>query len=354
MIHSTLTRSLLYLPAKLYRFIVQARIYLYERNILKTGRLNAPVISVGNLTVGGTGKTPCGAYLANLLRDEGYSVAILSRGYKRESSGIIEVSNGKEILCTSSEAGDEPYLLAKSCPGVRVVVGADRYEAGKWIEERSTISVFILDDAYQHLSLDRDLNLLLFDATEKFDDAEMSPFGRLREPLKGMNRADAVILTRSDRLFDRELLDKNIRTYTSPGTPIFYARHELTSLRRLDDDEMFDISTFAQKPVAAFSGIARPDRFIDDLSNLGMQIVARCDYIDHHRYSREELFGIAGLARDAGAIAIITTEKDAANLPAMSIGQTEIPIYAAQIRFRCEDENALKNLLLRKVMANHS
>src|SRR5262249_39629877 len=158
------------------------RIALYEYNFFKARSLATPVISVGNLTVGGTGKTPCVAFLAKFLREAGQSVAILSRGYKRESKGRVFVSNGSEILCGPRESGDEPFLLAKSCPGAQVVVDQDRYAAGKWLEERSSVSVFILDDGYQHLRLARDLNLLLIDASEPLDQAKMIPYGRLREP----------------------------------------------------------------------------------------------------------------------------------------------------------------------------
>src|SRR5262245_29992234 len=204
------TRPFIYAPARLYELGVRARAALYERDFFEARRLKAPVISVGNLTVGGAGKTPCVAFLARFLCDEGYEVAILSRGYKRESRGRVEVSNGKEILCGPNESGDEPFLLANLCPGARVVVDSDRYAAGKWLEDRESISAFILDDGYQHLRLARDLNLLLIDASEPLDQAKMIPFGRLREPITAMRRAGAVIATRSDQPFDRQALENVI------------------------------------------------------------------------------------------------------------------------------------------------
>ena len=233
MIESSLARALFYAPAKLYELAVRARIVAYERGLLKTYRLSAPVISVGNLTVGGTGKTPCVAFIARTLRDAGHRVAILSRGYKRETRGRVEVSTEKEILCSPRESGDEPYLLAQSCPGVRVVVDEDRYAAGQWLEGQSPISVFLLDDAFQHLRLARDLNLLLVDASEALAAAKMVPFGRLREPLAGLRRADAVIFTRSDHPFDRVSLVETVENYARPNTPVFFAHHEMTGLRLL-------------------------------------------------------------------------------------------------------------------------
>jgi tetraacyldisaccharide 4'-kinase len=339
----------IYAPAKLYELGVRARAALYENGLFETRRLKAPVISVGNVTVGGAGKTPCVAFLARFLRGEGYEVAILSRGYKRESRGRVEVSNGKEILCGPNESGDEPFLLAKSCPGARVVVDRDRYAAGKWLEERRRISAFILDDGYQHLRLARDLNLLLIDASDPPDQAKMIPFGRLREPITAMRRADAVIVTRSDQPFNRPAIENAIRRFARADTPIFYARHKMTELIRLDGAGGVSPADFARKRVAAVSGVARPDRFGADLERLGMEIALRRDFEDHHRYTREELSEIVERAREARADAVITTEKDAANLPAGFAGSSAPPIFAARIEFACENEWALKDLALRAI-----
>jgi tetraacyldisaccharide 4'-kinase len=347
MILPPVTRAITYLPAKLYELGVRGRVALYGSGVFKTRRLNAPVISVGNLTVGGTGKTPCVAYLARFLRDEGQSVAILSRGYKRESKGRVLVSDGKEILCAPSESGDEPYLLAKFCPGARVVVDRDRYAAGEWLEQSSPVSVFILDDGYQHLRLARDLNLLLLDATEPISQAEMVPAGRLREPLVEMRRADAVIVTRSDRAFDRASVEDAVSRHARAGAPVFYARHEMTNLIDLKDGRAVGLSNFDGKRVAALSGIARPDQFIADLERAGMEIAQRSDFEDHHRYERRELTAVIQRARAARSEAIVTTEKDAANLPSDVLRESAIPVLAARIEFVCERERELKDLVLR-------
>jgi tetraacyldisaccharide 4'-kinase len=339
------THPFLYAPAKLYELGVRARAALYENNLLETRSLNAPVISVGNLTVGGSGKTPCVAFLARFLRDEGCEVAVLSRGYKRESRGRVEVSNGREILCGPNESGDEPFLLANLCPGARVVVDRDRYAAGKWLEDRMRISVFILDDGYQHLRLARDLNLLLIDASEPLDQAKVIPFGRLREPITAMRRADAVIVTRSDQPFDRHALEHAIGRFARADTPVFYARHKMTELIRLDGAGVVSPVDFARKRVAAMSGVARPDRFVADLEGLGMEIALRRDFDDHHRYTRKELSEIVERAREARAEAVITTEKDAANLPAGFAGSSATPVFAARIEFLCDNDDALKDLV---------
>ena len=340
------TRSILYVPAKLYALGVRARVAMYENKLFETLRLNAPVISVGALTVGGSGKTPCAAFLARFLTNAGYSVAILSRGYKRESEGRVEVSNGTEILCDANESGDEPFLLAKSCPGARVVVDRDRYAAGRWLEERAPVSVFILDDGFQHLRLVRDLNILLIDASEPLDQAKMVPFGRLREPVTQLRRADLVIVTRSDQTFDRQSLENTIRKFARANTPIFYAHHKMTDLIRLNDGKIIELSNLARRPVAAVSGVARPDNFVADLERNEMMIALRRDFDDHHRYTNAELTDIVKDAREASAEAIIMTEKDSANLPPGFVDSSATPIYAARIEFRLENHQALMDVVL--------
>lgn len=354
MIESPLARALLFAPAKLYELAVRARIVAYERGLLKTHRLNAPVISVGNLTVGGTGKTPCVAFIASTLRDAGHQVAILSRGYKRQTTGRIEVSDTKQILCSPAESGDEPFLLAQTCPGVRVLVDQDRYAAGHWLESRTKVSAFILDDAYQHLRLARDLNLLLVDATEPLARAAMVPFGRLREPLAQLRRADAIIVTRSNQNFDRSELIKTIRKHCNSDIPIFFAHHEMTRLRRLGSVESSSLAGLQAKKVAAVSGIAKPDRFNDDLQKAGSQIVLRRDFPDHHRYSSAEITGIINAAQTAKAEAIVVTEKDAANFPTELMHQFPLPVFAAQIEFRCSEASELKHMLLDVTARSHN
>ncbi len=340
-----ITRPVFYLPAKLYAGGVRVRAWLYERGWLKQKRLPAPVISVGNLTVGGTGKTPCVAWLANWLEAQGYATAILSRGYKRTSSGRVEVSDGTRLLCDAATAGDEPYLLAQSCPGVRVIVDQDRHGAGRWLVERVPVSVFLLDDGFQHLRLRRDLNLVLIDATDELAYARMAPFGRLREPLPALRRADAVIVTHADQPFDRNALEATIRRYTRVRVPILYAQHTLTRLRRLGTDEICKVGDMAGQDIAAFSGIARPEQFIRDLGRLKLRIVWHSNFPDHYRYTLADLGNINKAAVKAHAIAIITTEKDAMNLaPTMTYAAT-LPIYAAQLEFHCTQEEELWRLV---------
>ena len=343
-----ITRPVLYLPAKLYEAGVRARAWLYEHGWQEQRQLPAPVISVGNVTVGGTGKTPCVAWLGNYLQASGHAVAILSRGYKRASQGRVEVSDGKTILCDAAAAGDEPYLLAQSCPGVRVVVDQDRYAAGQWLSERARVTVFLLDDGYQHLRLHRSLNLLLVDATDELAEGRMVPFGRLREPLTAMRRADAVLVTRADQPFDQARLEQTVRRYTRPHTPLFYSSHRLTKLHSLTQPvaEPLALDSFVGKAVAAICGIARPERFFSDLQQLGMKLVWQQSFPDHHRYTPVEFATILAAAQRTQATAILTTEKDAANLADLT-QSSPLPVYAAQLAFHCPQETALQALVQR-------
>ena len=236
-------------------------------------------------------------------------------------------------------------MLAQSCPGVRVIVDQNRFAAGHWLEQRTDVSLFILDDAYQHLPLHRDLNLLLIDAAEPLSRAKMVPIGRLREPLAELRRADAIIITRSDQQFDRSHLIETIRRFSS-SAPIFFAHHEMSRFRRFGGTETFNVIEFAGKNVAAVSGIAKPDRFNNDLRNAGLQVVVRRDFPDHHRYASGEFAEILREAQAANAEAIIVTEKDAANLPKELFDQFPLPIFAAQIEFQCAEATQLMELLL--------
>jgi tetraacyldisaccharide 4'-kinase len=335
-------KFLLQLVYPFYAAGVKIRLALYRANIFKTYKLNTPVISVGNISFGGTGKTPCAAFIANYLHSEGWKVAILSRGYKRESKGIIEVSNGQKILCSPNISGDEPYLLAEQCPGVRVIVDSDRYSAGLLTEQNADIDVFVLDDGYQHIKLHRDLNILLLDAT-----TDLNVNSNFREPLQAMDRADAVMITRSSQLANRELYRRRIEKYCLPKTPIFFADHNISGFRSLFEIGR-NISNISLNSLAVvtLSGIGNPERFAYDLQKLGLKILKNFIFDDHHRYTQSDLEYAMQEAKQLGAEAIISTEKDAVNISPEIMPEQKIPIYLAQLEFKCEDSEKLKQLLL--------
>ena len=340
-------RALLYIPRKLYEYGTLLKHTLYQTGRFKAKELDAAVISIGNITVGGTGKTPLVEYLARFLTEEGFKVAILARGYKRKSDEErVLVSDGETILATPEAAGDEPYLLAKYLPGVVIVVGADRYANAVWAQEKFDTAIFLLDDGFQHQQLKRDLNLLLLDATDPFGGGELLPFGRLREPLVTMRRADAVVVTRADRPFDYVWLNESIKSLVG-DVPVHFTSHTITGLREIKTDEAVVPETFSGKRVAAFCGIGNPNIFFSDLEYFKMQIASQKAFIDHHSYSRNDIRELVDAAKTAGAEAIITTEKDAVKIKNLIEG--DIPFYAAQLDVEPDDDIKLKSMVLRAV-----
>lgn len=350
--YQKLARALLWLPAKLYELAVRLRVAAYETDYLKQKSLDATVISVGNLTLGGTGKTPMAQYIARFLRAEEQPVAILTRGHARRSTGMRVINNpavesGSAAAGAYREFGDEPLMLARSLPGIPIIVNKDRYEAGRWAERELGARVLVLDDGFQHLALARDLNILLIDATDPFGDFEMLPFGRLREPLYGLKRADAVIITRADRPFDQAQTLRLIKHYCGDSVPVMYFYSTIGELRHLATDELYDAKSFSGWNAAVACGIANPQAFAEDIVQIGINIVSESFFPDHHAFAQRDLDQITRAAREAGADAIITTEKDAVRMEGLQHGN--VPIYAARLEIGSDDEVRLKSLLLRTV-----
>jgi tetraacyldisaccharide 4'-kinase len=355
-------RALLWLPAKLYELVVRLRVVAYETDYLKSRSLDAFVISIGNITLGGTGKTPMVNYIARYLKREDRQVAILTRGYGRKSTGRRIINDPRQNSQKTSstdraqshagddflEFGDEPLLLARALPEVPVVIDKNRYESGLMAKAVFDAEVMLLDDGYQHLRLARDLNILLLDATDPFGDFEMVPFGRLREPLYALKRADVVIVTRADKAFDQAQTVAIIKFFCGNEVPVLYFYSTITSLRLLSTDEVFDACEFVGWKVVVMCGIGNPQAFSEDLLQIGLGIVAENFFKDHYAYRQEDLDAVVQMARDVGADAIITTEKDAVKLEGLH--HADMPIYAAQLEIQGEDEVRFKSLLLRALI----
>jgi tetraacyldisaccharide 4'-kinase len=295
----------------LYGRTVEARAGLYAAGTLRQHRLAAPVISVGNLTFGGTGKTPFVEFLARRLRFEGYRPAILSRGYGRRSRGVVVVSRGEGPLVTPEIGGDEPVALAGRLPDVAVVVGERRVAAARAAALQGA-DLFLLDDGYQHLALARDVNLLLLDSKDPFGGGKLPPAGRLREPLSAIERADAIVFTRIAR---GEPADHALRTVTRlhPRVPIFHARIRPDGLRD-EAGSPVDVRDVARRRCVAVSGVAQPTRFAAALQELDLSPEETFAFADHHRYTDGDLKRIRKAADSTGASMLVTTEKDAVKL----------------------------------------
>ncbi len=349
-----LKRAIAWLPAKLYELAVRLRVAAYETEYRKPKRLSATVIAIGNITLGGTGKTPMVAYIARYVKSEDHSVAVLTRGYGRTSSGmrVLNAEGDSTHNCKAhnsySEFGDEPVMLARALPDIPIVINKDRYEGGRWAIDALGAEVLVLDDAYQHLALARDLNILLIDATDPFGGFEMVPFGRLREPLYAVKRADLVIITRADKPFDQDQANAIIKHFCGNKVPVMHAYASITHLRHIETGEMYETNQFTGWNAAVVCGIGNPQAFADDILQVGINIVSENFFPDHHAFTEQDLDRVTHAAQDAGADLIITTEKDAVRLEGLKHGA--VPVYAAQLEIQSEDDVRLKSLLLRTLV----
>ncbi|MGH9471006.1 MAG: tetraacyldisaccharide 4'-kinase [Terriglobia bacterium] len=304
---------LLALFAACYRFAATARSAAYRHGWLRSRQLSRPVISIGNLTIGGTGKTPLVALVARLLADRGWRPVILTRGYGRRRGLSLTVAPAGGSRAARERAGDEPCLLAARLPGVPVVVCADRYRAGRFAEERFNPGVHLLDDGFQHLQLRRQMDIVALDATCELSDRALLPAGRMREPLAALKRAHLIVITRAE-LAGAAALEKLARQ-VNPEARIFHARTRLSGLRELRRGSIVPPEALRGKRIFTFCGIGNPKAFFLDLGRWGMTVAGRQAFRDHHVYRPRELAALARRAAAAGASALVVTEKDAMNLP---------------------------------------
>ncbi len=306
-------------------------------------RLDRPVVSVGNLSVGGSGKTPLVAHLAALLARAGERPVILSRGYGRADPrpGVTVVADRSRILAEVAAAGDEPLMLARMLPGIPVVVGASRYRAGRAAEASLDPTVHLLDDGFQHLQLARDVDLVVI--TEQDLDDRVLPAGRLREPLASAAEADAAVLAAdgteaAERLAQAAGVETVFRLARRLGAPRFLSNacgEPATS-----------------EPVFAVAGIARPERFFGDLAAAGWTIAGRVAFPDHHPFTARDAARIARAARAAGARAVVTTEKDAVRLERVDLDG--MPVAVVPLVVSVEPADRFADWLLARLSAARS
>jgi tetraacyldisaccharide 4'-kinase len=310
----------------------------YALGLFRSFRLTKPVISVGNLTVGGTGKTPMTRYLASWFMERGKRVAVISRGYGGSLEGSVRiVADGRTIYLSPDEAGDEPCLLAATLPGLMVVIGADRYRAGCLALERFNPDIFILDDGFQHLRLNRDLNLLLLDVEKPFGNGRTLPAGTLREPVIAIERANLIIFTRCNGNEPAQVSDK----------PWCAASHCLTGAFPLEGGEPVSFRSLEKLRALAFAGIAKPTSFFESLDREGVRLASTLAFPDHCRYGEPEITTLCRQKEISRADYMITTEKDAVKLKPFRerLGM----VYAAGLELNFVDagplESALEKLL---------
>lgn len=311
-IHSRRSFSVLTIPLAvcsfLYRLGVRFNQGRHGRH--KGHKLPGVVVSVGGLTAGGSGKTPTVAALARWAFDNGHKVSILSRGYGRRQDGsVVVVSDMDRILAGSAEAGDEPLMLAGMLPGIPVVVAKKRHLAGLLAHRRWGADFFILDDGFQHLTLKRDLDVVLLDAADPIGNGHLLPWGPLREPIKALERADLVLLTRSNpHMQGRETADAVIAEF--PGIPCARSIQLPSTLSFPCRGLEYPAGYLKGRRVAAFCGIARPDVFNKTLVSLGAEVTAFRRFRDHHPFTETDICELQKLLRKTCADLLITTEKD--------------------------------------------
>jgi tetraacyldisaccharide 4'-kinase len=318
---------LLYPLSVVYGIVVRARALLYSLNILPSYTLPRKVLSVGNITVGGTGKTPVTIFLAEFFRKNGKKVAILSRGYKGSARGVAVVSDGKEVLLGPDAAGDEPYLMAMRLKGVPVVTSADRVKGGKFIIGRFSPDVIILDDAFQHIRLKRDVNIALLDSAEGFGTGYLLPRGILREPVSALRRADFA-LVKGGPPNGREW--EALKRYSIPS---MFFTYKPSVIYDIDTGEELSVPSLAFKMATPVCGIANPFSFIDTLTGLGVKLGSPLVFPDHHAYGEKEINEIEKAAAATGVV--ITTEKDGVKLKGMVKGAK---VYALRIDAELDPE----------------
>jgi tetraacyldisaccharide 4'-kinase len=312
-----------------YRGLLGARDWLYARGLLKCRRLECPVVSVGNLTVGGTGKTPAVELAVRTLTELGRRPAVVSRGYGRRTHGVQIVADAASIRLDAEEGGDEPFLLARRLPGVPVVVGGNRYEAARHALERFGVTAIVLDDAFQHRTLGKDVEIVMARARAPWGNGRLLPGGPLREPLAALGRADLIVVTGARGAEDIAEVAETARTH-APGTPVLAARHVPTECWEGGPVKDVPLESLLGKRLVAFAGIGAPDGFRRTLHELGVAEAGFTRFADHHWYSREQLRALDAQAAASGADGLVTTEKDWVRL--RRLPPVKRPVYVIGVR----------------------
>ena len=330
--------------AGLFGAIVQFRLWLYQHGILRPHTLGCQVISIGNLTVGGTGKTPIVEVFARTLQKSGRKVAILSRGYKKKKDPFLRrlvkkltfqnesvpprvVSDGQRLLLDSALSGDEPFMLATNLPEVAVIVDADRVKAGQYAIQKLGCDTLILDDGYQYLKMKHRLDIALVDRTNPFGNRRLLPRGILREPIRNIKRAGFIFITKSNG-DGAEELKRTLRQY-NPHAEISECRHAAKYLQNVYTGERQPLSFLQGLDLAAVSGIASPKGFEDELVRLGARVNYHKRFADHHRYKQQEIIEAINKGLQREARALITTEKDAVRFPLLE--RRDLPVYFLRV-----------------------
>ena len=344
---AALVRGLLYSFSKVFEAGVKTRRFLYNFRILRDRTLGVQVIAIGNLTVGGTGKTPVVEKFARELRDQGRNVAILSRGYRSKPTPLHArllsklllrddttpprvVSDGKSLLLDSEMAGDEPYMLASNLKDVVVLVDKDRVKSGRYAIEKFGCDTLLLDDGFQYWKLrGRRQDIVLVDCQQPFGTERLLPRGTLREPPSHLARASTIFITKSDG--NTAELRRRIAQHNSSAGIIECVHHPLY-LEDVFTGQRFGLDTLQGRKVASLSGIAQPESFEQSLVRLGAELVYAKRFADHHRFTQQEVLNAINRSKKRQAELIVTTQKDAVRFP--KIDRRDLPVYFMHVEIK--------------------
>ena len=343
----TIMKGFLFIASRIYQRAVLFRLWMYDNRVIRNRAIGCLVVSIGNVTCGGTGKTPVVEVFARSLSQKGRRVAILSRGYRSRDRSLLSklqkkfsskkmevpprvVSDGKNLLLDSVRAGDEPFMLASNLKNVAVLVDKDRVKSGLYAIEEFGTDTLILDDGFQYLNLKAHINILLVDSTAPFDNHHVLPRGLLREPIRSIRRADYIFLTKSDGSPKLRHLKSFLRRQNHHAE-IIECCHKPQYLEDVyQKGSRLPLEYLKGKKVASISAIANPASFNAFLSELGSNIVEEIHYADHHRYRQQEMIDFINAAKAAGADMIMTTEKDAVRMPRLD--RRDIPILFLRVQ----------------------
>jgi tetraacyldisaccharide 4'-kinase len=325
-----------------YGMIVTIRNAFFENKIFRSERVKIPVISVGNMTTGGTGKTPIVALIASIVQDRGVRVAIVSRGYARRSTGLVLVSDGSRRCADADRSGDEPHQLAVNLPGVAVIVDEQRARGARYAQDELHSGCVILDDGFQHRAIDRSCDLVLIDGERDLFSMPMLPAGHRREPFRSLARADAFIITKCTDATDTAGIRTQLHVYNGRA-PVFTSSYVPEAIIDSRTELPVPASATTGKSAAAFCGIGNPESFERSCRSMGITVVSFHPFADHHRYSERDYEMLEKARRASGADLFLTTEKDAHRVAGNF--HTGAPVCYVKMRACIHETDALKELI---------
>ena len=330
--------------ARLYGGGLAVRSRLYATGIFRTRRLPCPVISVGNLTLGGSGKTPLAELVARIVAELGGKPALLSRGYGRQTRGVQIVSDTDGVKLGARQGGDEPVLLAERLPGVPVVVGESRYEAGRVALERCGAGALVLDDGFQHRTLAKDLEIVAVAGRSPWGNGRLFPRGVLREPVEALRRADLIVVTNPSGPAARSAVAATLGRLGARAA-VLTASSEPESARAMPDGRVEPPAALRGRRLLAFAGLAAPEGFTATLSAVGAGMAGFVEFSDHHAFTLDDIESLMRRAESAGAEALVTTEKDWVRI--RETGMPGLPLWVLSIRMSVDRRDILVEALAR-------